>query len=176
MKKLLLILAGAAAASLPIADAALASERARDRRETHRDARERHQDRKAARADGVVTKDERRELHQDTREIRQDRRELRYDRRHPDTWRHRPEWSDYKGPRVGFWYAPGFGYHPITPGFVWKTGAVLPLAYRTYYVTDLAFYGLRPPPPGYRWVYADGHFVLVQTASGLITEVILNAF
>jgi Ni/Co efflux regulator RcnB len=176
MKKLLLISAALAVSAGPIIASASPHERRQDRKEIRQDSRERHQDRKAARSDGVVTRSERRELHQDTREIRGDRRELRYDRRHPDSWKGRPEWREYHGPRAGYWYAPGYGYHPLTPGFVWKTGVYVPPAYRAWYVSDVAYYGLRPPPPGYRWVYADGHFVLMQTTTGLITELIRDAF
>ena len=36
--------------------------------------------------------------------------------------------------------------------------------------------GLRAPPPGHRWVYADGNFVLMALATGLIASVVLDAY
>jgi Ni/Co efflux regulator RcnB len=43
-------------------------------------------------------------------------------------------------------------------------------------VQDWGYYGLRPPPPGYRWVYADGNFVMMALATGLIADVIINGY
>ncbi len=52
----------------------------------------------------------------------------------------------------------------------------VPVAYRTYYVQDPVYYGLAPAPRGYRWVYADGNFVLMALATGLIAQVIANGY
>jgi Ni/Co efflux regulator RcnB len=100
----------------------------------------------------------------------------RYDRHRPDSWRGRTEWRDYRGSRSGYWYAPGYGYHPVTRGYAWRRGGYVPRAYRTYYVQDPYYYGLSAPPRGYRWVYADGNFVLMALATGLIANVIANAY
>jgi Ni/Co efflux regulator RcnB len=43
-------------------------------------------------------------------------------------------------------------------------------------VQDYGYYGLRAPPRGYRWVYADGNFVLMAVATGLIADVLLNRY
>lgn len=93
-----------------------------------------------------------------------------------ETWRGRPEWRGYQGPRGGYWYAPGYGYRPVARGVVWRRGGYVPRAYRVYYVQDPYFYELRPAPRGYRWVYADGNFVLMAVATGLIVSVVLDAF
>jgi Ni/Co efflux regulator RcnB len=101
-----------------------------------------------------------------------------YDRGHPESWREREEWREFHGPRGGYWYAPGYGYirhNPHWRGY-WRRGGYVPVPYRHYYVQDWGYYGLRPPPPGYRWVYADGNFVLMAIASGLIADVILHAY
>src|SRR5215470_3062741 len=62
------------------------------------------------------------------------------------------------------WYK-GSAYGP--PGHHrWVRGGYLPYAYyrdRGYYV-DYRVYHLRPPPPGYVWVRADGDLVLVALA------------
>ena len=60
--------------------------------------------------------------------------------------------------------------------FGWRRGVYVPAAYRGFYVQDWGYYGLRSPPPGYRWVYADGNFVLMAVATGLIADVILNGY
>lgn len=175
MKRLLYAVAALATAAAPITAAAQPrSERAQDRRELHEDRRELREDRRDA--GKYVSPREARELSRDRAEIRRDQRELRYDRRHPDTWRTRPEWRGYAGPRSGYWYAPGYGYYRLPPGHAWRRGAYVPRTYRHFYVQDYAYYGLRPPPPGHRWIYADGNFVLMAVATGLIVSVILNAY
>lgn len=100
----------------------------------------------------------------------------RYDRGRPDSWRGRAEWREFRGPRPGYWYAPGYGYRPMARHYVWRRGGYVPRAYRGYYVQDPYYYGLSAPPRGYRWVYADGNFVLMALATGLIANVIANAY
>jgi Ni/Co efflux regulator RcnB len=102
----------------------------------------------------------------------------RYDRGRPDSWRDRAEWRGFRGSRNGYWYAPGYGYQRFNPAWrsSWRRGGYVPAPYRHYYVQDWGYYGLRPPPPGYRWVYADGNFVLMALASGLIADVIINGY
>lgn len=102
----------------------------------------------------------------------------RYDRHRPETWRGREEWREFHGPRTGYWFAPGYGYYRVDPrwGHHWRRGLYVPAPYRHFYVQDWGYYGLRPPPPGYRWVYLDGNFVLMAVATGLIADVILNGY
>ena len=52
----------------------------------------------------------------------------------------------------------------------------MPRAYRGYYVQEPSYYGLRPAPRGQRWIYADGNFVLMAVASGLIAQVVANGY
>lgn len=102
----------------------------------------------------------------------------RYDRNRPDSWRGRAEWREFHGARAGYWFAPGYGYQRVNPRWrhEWRRGAYVPVPYRHFYVQDYGYYGLRPPPRGYRWVYADGNFVLMALATGLIADVIVNAY
>jgi Ni/Co efflux regulator RcnB len=176
MKKLLFAAAALAAAAGPIAASAQPGrdhERREDRRELREDRRELREDRRDA--GRHIDRGEARELARDRAEIARDRAELRYDRRRAETWRERNEWRNYTGVRRGYWYAPGYGYQRPS-GFAWRKGAYVPRAYRSYYVQDPYYYGLRAAPPGYRWVYADGNFVLMALASGLIASVILNGY
>jgi Ni/Co efflux regulator RcnB len=147
-----------------------------DRHEVREDRRELREDHRDAVRDHVVSAHEQRELAHDRRDLRHDRRDLRFDRARAETWRDRAEWREFRGPRPGYWYAPGYGYHPVMRSYGWRRGAYVPVSYRRYYVSDYYYYGLRPPPPGYRWVYADGNFVLMALASGLIADVILNGY
>jgi Ni/Co efflux regulator RcnB len=131
------------------------------------DRHDRHDQREAYRQD----RHDQREAH---RHGRHDQR--RYDRHREDTWRDRSEWRGYHGQRSGYWYAPGYGYQPVRHGYAWRRGGYVPRAYRSYYVQDPYYYGLAPAPRGYRWVYADGNFVLMAIATGLIAQVILNGY
>ncbi len=177
MRRLLFAAAAPAVAASPIAASAQpGQERREDRRELREDRRELREDRRDARRDGVVTGRERRELQRDRAEVQQGRRELRYDRRRAESWRDRAEWRSYRGARQGQWYAPGYGYYPVQRGYTWRRGAYVPRAYRGYYVQDPYYYGLNAPPRGHRWVYADGNFVLMALATGLIASVVANGY
>jgi Ni/Co efflux regulator RcnB len=94
-------------------------------------------------------------------------------------WRGHPDWRGYDGRRHGYWYAPGYGYYSVESrwyGHAWRRGEYMPGAYRRYHVRDPYFYGLRPAPRGYAWIYAGGDLVLVSLSSGLILDVLLNVY
>lgn len=175
MKHLLYAAVAIATVAAPLAASAQPGQQ-QDRRELREDRRELREDRRDARRDGVVTPREQRELRQDRNEVRQSQRELRYNRARAETWRNRAEWREFRGARAGYWYAPGYGYRPVVRGHNWRRGAYVPSAYRSYYVQDPYYYGLSAPPRGHRWVYADGNFVLMSVATGLIASVIANAY
>ena len=176
MKRLLYISAVVACTVASVPAFAQSNERREDRREVREDRREYRQDRRDAVRDGVVSPRERRELRSDRRELERSRAELRYDRRRAETWRDRSEWRDYQGARAGYWYAPGYGYYARSRGQAWRRGAHVPPAYRSYYVQDPGYYGLRAAPRGHRWIYADGNFVLIALGNGRIAEVIVNGY
>ena len=163
MRHLLYAALALSTAAAPIAASAQPNDRDHDR--------DRYEDRRDDRGDH-----DRRDDRRDDR--RGDRRDWRYDRARPDSWRDRAEWRMYHGSRQGYWYAPGYGYQRVNPAWrsTWRRGAYVPAPYRRYYVQDWGYYGLRAPPPGYRWVYADGNFVLMALATGLIADVILNGY
>ena len=195
MKTLLLAAAALAATAGPLAAPLAANaqdwrndrhEQREDRQDRREDRQDFRQDRRDAYRDGRIDRGERRELNGDRRELRGDRQELRgdraelrYDRRRADSWRGRPEWSGFRGVRSGYWYAPGYGYRPVDRRWAnhgWRRGEYLPVAYRSYYVQDPYFYGLRPAPGGYRWVYYNNNFLLTAAATGLISDVVLNGY
>lgn len=164
MKHLLYAAVALAAVAAPIAATAQPYDRQDER---HDDRRDRRDDRR----------DERRDDRRDDRGDRRgyEHRELRYDRGRADSWRDRAEWREFRGVRPGYWYAPGYGYRPVSR-YSWRRGAYVPGPYRGYYVQDWGYYGLRPPPPGYRWIYADGNFVLMAAATGLIADLVIHGY
>ena len=164
MRHLLYAAVAAATVLAPMGASAQNYEHREDRRELKEDKRDAHRD-------GVVTGRER-------HEIQRDRAEVRYDRHRAESWRGRNEWRGYNGARQGYWYAPGYGYQRVNPRYraYWRKGGYVPQAYRGYYVQDYGYYGLRPPPRGYRWVYADNNFVLMALTTGLIADIIANGY
>ncbi len=176
MKTMLYAAVALATLSAPLAASAQGYERRENRQELREDRRELREDRRDARRDGVITPREQRELARDRGEVRESRRDLRYDRRRADTYRDRAEWRGYRGARNGYFYAPGYGYQRMNRGYNWRRGAYVPASYRGYYVQDPYYYGLSAPPRGHRWVYADGNFVLMALATGLIANVIVNGY
>jgi Ni/Co efflux regulator RcnB len=174
MKHLLYAAVALVTVAAPMA-ASAQTERQDDRRELNEDRRDLNQDRRQAERDGYRGPGERAELNRDHRELNQDRRDLRYDRARADSWRGRAEWRDFRGPRPGYWFAPGYGYRPVSH-FGWRRGTYVPVGYRSYYVQDWGYYGLRPPPPGYRWIYADGNFVLMAAATGVIADLVIHGY
>jgi len=164
MKRLLYAAVALVTVAAPIAAAAQPYDRPDDRYEDRRDHR------------GDDRRDHRDDRRDDRRGYRHDeRRDFRYDRARAESWRDRAEWRDFRGARPGLWFAPGYGYRPVSR-FGWRRGAYVPGPYRGYYVQDWAYYGLRPPPPGYRWIYADGNFVLMAVASGLIADLVIHGY
>ena len=104
---------------------------------------------------------------------------VRWDRNNRNWWRDHQDFRDYRGSRAGYWYAPGYGYYRVDNryrDYRWRTGAYLPPAYRSYYVRDPNFYGLRPAPRGYRYVHAGNDIVMIALATGLITSVLNGVY
>lgn len=103
----------------------------------------------------------------------------RWSRSNRDWWRGHHDFRDYRGARANYWYAPGYGYYRVEPRYYgrhWRQGAYLPPAYRSYYVRDPGFYGLRAAPRGYRYVHAGNDIVMIAIATGLITSVLSGVY
>ncbi len=181
MRKLILAAVALAAVAGPVAASAQSyGEVRRDQREVQDDRRELRRDYRDAARDGYIDRGEARELRRDQRDVRDSGREFRRDRfdfNDRRSWQDRAEWRDFRGRRDGYWYAPGYGYQRIGPGWrAWNRGDRLPAAYRGYYVQDPYYYGLRPAPRGYRWVYGNNNFLLTALASGLIADVVASNY
>lgn len=165
-------------AAAPMAAEAQSRHDRRDHREWRQDHRSDHRaDRRDHRRDHRA---DRRDHRQDyRRDHRQDHRADRWSRGNPNWWRGRSDFRDYRGARRGYYYAPSYGYYRVEPryyGYRWQRGHTLPSAYRSYYVRDPYFYGLRHAPHGHRWVHVNNDIVLVALATGLIADVLLNVY
>lgn len=99
----------------------------------------------------------------------------RWDRRHPAWWRGHPWFAGYRGLRRGYFFVPGRGYVPVPRAYYgrrWLVGHIVPPVLRRFHVHDVAFYRLRPAPPGHAWIYVDNNIVLMRVATGVIVDVL----
>ncbi|HEX8231933.1 MAG TPA: RcnB family protein [Caulobacteraceae bacterium] len=191
MKRLLIAASALATLAAPMAASAQSyGEVRRDQREVRQEQRDVQRARARARADGVVTNREQNRIQEQRRDVQGARQELREDRRdynqtqrfsrsNPYWYRGHRDFSGYNGRRAGYWFAPGYGYRPVDRryyGYRWARGGFVPYGYRNFYVQDPYFYGLRPAPYGYRWVYVDNNLVLMALATGLIADIVYNAY
>lgn len=191
MRRFLIATAALATLAAPMAASAQSYGEVRhDKREVQQEKRELQRERQRAHRDGVVTPRERREVRQERGDVRGARQELRDDRQdmrqaqrfdpsNRNWWQGRREFNGYTGRRAGYWYAPGYGYRPVAArysNYRWARGGYVPTSYRTYYIQDPYSYGLRPAPYGQRWIYADGNLVLMSIATGMIADIMMNAY
>lgn len=96
-----------------------------------------------------------------------------FDRGNPRWWQGRHEFNGYSGRRPGFFFAPGYGYHPVPSAYygrAWGVGAVLPIDLRRYIVADPTVYGVEPAPSGYRWIYVDDGLAMIDGERGVIVR------
>ena len=92
-------------------------------------------------------------------------------------WRGRPEWRGYVGRRSGYAFAPGYGYYRIDPKHGgWRRGQYVPAYLRARYVRDPAFFGVRPAPRGYAWIWCGEDILLISLSSGLILDVVHHVY
>lgn len=98
-----------------------------------------------------------------------------WDRHHSGWWRGHPWFATYRGPRRGYYFAPGHGYYAVPRAYWgrhWAVGVVVPPPLRRYTVVDLRFYRLAAPPRGHIWVYLNNNIVLIRVSSGAIVRVV----
>jgi hypothetical protein len=73
----------------------------------------------------------------------------------------------------GPWAWPhGYGYRH------WGIGGILPAIFLSsaYFYADYAAFGMGPPPPGFQWVRYGPDLVLVNLATGQITNIVYGVF
>lgn len=156
-----------------------------DRQEWRQDRRDDRQEwRQDRRQDGREWRSERREDRRDYREFRQrfDRDQWRRDwnRRHSHGWwRNDHRWRGYSGVRIGFYFAPSYGYYSVPSSYYgrrWSEGQYLPSIFWRYRLDDWRTYGLGYPPEGTRWVLVDNQIYLIDEYDGYIIDVIYDAW
>lgn len=97
----------------------------------------------------------------------------------PDWWRSDRRFNGWSGARIGFYFAPGYGYYSVPRSYYGRTyyeGDYLPSVFWRYSVNDYRTYGLGYPPEGTRWVYVDNSIYLIDQYDGYIIDVIRNAW
>jgi Ni/Co efflux regulator RcnB len=132
-------------------------------------------------------RDDRQERRQDRREYRDFRNRFNGDqwRRNWNSnhgrgwWRNDRRFRGYTGLRIGFYFAPGYGYYSV-PRSYWgqryHVGDYLPSIFWRYQLDDWRTYGLGYPPEGTRWVLVDNHIYLIDQYDGYIIDVIYDAW
>ena len=96
-----------------------------------------------------------------------------------DWWRNDRRFRGYNGVRVGFYFAPGWGYYSVPRSYwgrSWSVGQYLPDAFWRYQLNDWRTYGLGYPPEGTRWVSVDNTLYLIDEYDGYIIDVIRDAW
>jgi len=125
-----------------------------------------------------------RDRDRERREFRQrfnsDRWRTDWNRRHGSNWwRNDNRFRGYTGFRMGFYFAPGYGYYSV-PRSYWgrhyQVGDYLPEIFWRYQLNDWRTYGLGFPPEGARWVMVDNYIYLIDDYDGYIIDVIRDAW
>ena len=96
-----------------------------------------------------------------------------------DWWRNDRRFRGWSGVRIGFYFAPGYGYYSVPRNYSgqrWYVGQYLPSIFWRYQLNDWRTYGLGYPPVGARWVYVDNSIYLIDDYDGYIIEVIRDAW
>lgn len=152
-----------------------------DRRDDRSDRRD---DRRDYRQNPRGDRSERREDRREYREFRQRFNSEQWRRNwnrtnRADWWRSDRRFRGYTGLRIGFYFAPGYGYYQV-PRNYWgqryHVGQYLPSIFWRYQLNDWRTYGLGYPPPGTQWVLVDNHIYLIDQYDGYIIDVIFDAW
>lgn len=101
----------------------------------------------------------------------------RHDRH--DWWRNDNRFRGWSGVRIGFYFAPGYGYYRV-PRSYWGRrfyeGDFLPSLFWRYEIRDYAAWGLPWPPAGTMWVMVDNTIYLVDRFDGRVLDVLYDAW
>lgn len=93
--------------------------------------------------------------------------------RHGSPDKHAHHWARADGHKLHHDNGLHLGQHKQA----FRRGEHVPTVYlqQRYYVQDYRTYHLAPPPRGYRWVRPDdGRYLLIATATGLISQILGN--
>jgi len=96
-----------------------------------------------------------------------------------DWWRGYAGFRGYNGRRVGFFFAPSYGYIPLPVVYqhrYWRAGEFLPRWFWRFEVRDFWTYGLPEPPYGCAWIWLNGNVALVDLSDGYILDMVYNVW
>lgn len=115
------------------------------------------------------------------RSFNKDRWRSNWRSRHADRrwWRSHRYFRGWNGIRIGFYFAPGYGYYSVPRSYYnvrYYPGGYLPSYFWRYRVMDWAFWGLPPPPPGCAWIYVNNAILLVDLWDGYIIDVVYDVW
>ena len=88
---------------------------------------------------------------------------------------HRDYRRDHRPPQVVVVPDRGRG---VGPRHDWYRGGYVPAPYRgySYVVGDYRTHRLAPPPRGYQWIQYGGDYLLIAIGTGLIANIVFNAY
>ena len=92
-------------------------------------------------------------------------------------WRGNNAFRDYNGPRLYFYFAPGFGYYDVPRQYwrrSWHAGDFLPRYFMRFVVNDYRSYGLPRPPYNCRWIWVNNSILLVDRSDRYILDEVSN--
>lgn len=125
-------------------------------------------------------RDRQRQHDQFRRDFDSDRWRRDWNRSHrSDWWRNDRRFRSFTGVRLGFYFAPGYGYYNVPRSYYgrqWGPGEYLPSIFWRYQLNDWRDYGLGMPPIGTRWVWVDNSIYLIDSFDGYIIDVVWNAW
>jgi len=115
------------------------------------------------------------------RNFNRDRWQQDFRRRHSDRrwWRNDRNFRGWNGIRVGFYFAPGYGYYSVPRSYYnqrYYAGSYLPSFFWRYRVSNYGYWGLPPAPPGTAWIYVNNAILLVDLWDGYIITAIYDVW
>ncbi len=115
------------------------------------------------------------------RGFNRDRWQQDFRRRHSDRrwWRNDRNFRGWNGVRVGFYFAPGYGYYSVPRSYYnqrYYAGSYLPSYFWRYRVNSHSYWGLPPAPPGTAWIHVNNAILLVDLWDGYIITAIYDVW
>ena len=115
------------------------------------------------------------------RGFNRDRWQQDFRRRHSDRrwWRNDRNLRGWNGIRIGFYFAPGYGYYSVPRSYYnqrYSAGGYLPTHFWRYRVSSHSYWGLPPAPPGTAWIHVNNAILLVDLWDGYIITAIYDVW
>ena len=94
-------------------------------------------------------------------------------------WQGNSAFRSYSGPRINFYFAPGFGYYSVPRQYWrhnWHPGEYLPRYFMRFVVNNYRAYGLPRPPYNCRWIWVNNSILLVDRTDRYILDEVSNVW